>query len=259
MTDQRNLFITLFRTAVLFFGALLANLCTVQGLSAVLPALPPLAVTAAGSLAALLCGWLLAFCLSGRKPLLSCFGRGRIRHPLGWGALGIFLMQSAGFVGTFFGQAEPSPAHGEPWVMTILLRVMLVPILEESLYRGLLLNIAAPADSSRQSMAFPVVVQGILFGLLHSSPAAMLYAMAGGILLGIFAVKSGSLRFPMAVHIVNNFIAFIQTLLAAQIGTLTARMFGFLVWLIAGAGTIWLRRQGNKEEETHDEISKSSP
>ena len=254
----RTLVMILLKTAMLFFCSLLGNLVVSHSLP---PTLPAGVAPMLGNLAGFLAGLLFALLFRQRPAQWLTFSRGRLKHPIGCGLSLLFGIQTLGFladlISSITGQSTDHPVNpAENWLITFLAVVILSPLLEEMLYRGLIMGISRPTAVS--APAFSVVLQGILFGLMHSTPSAMLYAAAGGILLGYFAAKSGSLRFSSAVHIVNNFIAFIQLLLQIYAGLPIALLFSGLVWLIGGIGTIWLMRQMHKGVETDDEISKYS-
>lgn len=250
MADQRKSLTALFSTAVLFFGALLANQWVNIGISLRFPSLPASVITVLGSLAGVIACALLAKLLRPKHGIKINFGRWQLDHPWGWGMAVLFAMQSMGwiaeFTGSFFGFSPASPEAAEPWPLTLLFRVLTIPILEELFYRGFLLEIAFSDESSPNRWKFPVILQGLLFALLHRSPIAMAYAAVGGILLGYFTVKTGSLRFSVLIHIVNNFIAFMQTQIALFFGLPSARLFCGLIWLAEGTGILWLVWQWHK-------------
>lgn len=79
--------------------------------------------------------------------------------------------------------------------------VIMAPLVEELLYRGLLLR------SLQRKVSPPVAVfiSGVIFGLVHlvGDPGAvdLLPALAGlGIILGVVAVRTNSLALPILIH-----------------------------------------------------------
>jgi uncharacterized protein len=91
-------------------------------------------------------------------------------------------------------------------VLTVLLFVVLGPIAEETLFRGLLFG------GPRRYAPFWVAagVTGALFGAAHLSTgdlaAAGLLAFLGVLLAGLYE-RSGSLGPPIALHMINNLAA----------------------------------------------------
>ena len=90
----------------------------------------------------------------------------------------------------------------EPW-LTILLSVILAPILEEVVFRGLV--------HSRLKRSMPMlasmIISAWLFGLMHVSIIAVIYASLLGFLLAWVMEKYKSLLAPMLVHFGFNLCA----------------------------------------------------
>lgn len=124
--------------------------------------------------------------------------------------------------------AQASSALNSPLLfMDILSVALLAPITEELIFRGLAL--------SRLQKAMPtglaVLLQGLVFGLIHGQILWMIYATCFGILLGWVRVKTGSLRASMLLHIGFNtssfFIGIIYALAPQTVGAeLTIALVG---------------------------------
>lgn len=85
---------------------------------------------------------------------------------------------------------------------------VLPPLLEELLFRGLLLSIFLPFGRT-----VAVLVSAVLFAMMHGSGHGIAYAFAVGIMLAIVAVESCSLLPCILIHAINNCISFLQTAL----------------------------------------------
>lgn len=84
-------------------------------------------------------------------------------------------------------------------VIIYLYICLLGPILEELLFRGVLLD-----GLRKYGNYFGIVMSAILFGLVHQNFIQCLPAVVMGIFLGAIAVKSGSLIPSIVIHILNN-------------------------------------------------------
>ncbi len=74
--------------------------------------------------------------------------------------------------------------------------VLVAPLTEELLFRGLLL----PALAARYGTRIAIVLTGVLFGLFHLDAQAAVYASVMGILLGVVRVRAGSVLPAIALH-----------------------------------------------------------
>lgn len=77
---------------------------------------------------------------------------------------------------------------------------LMAPILEEILFRGLMLS------TLRRSMpTWPaIIVSAVLFGVAHANPIGIIYATAGGILMGWLACRLHSIMPSIFLHIAFN-------------------------------------------------------
>ena len=85
--------------------------------------------------------------------------------------------------------------------LVVLGAALLAPVMEELLFRGVLLN--AAANAARSTWA-GILISALMFGLIHAElhhvPALMLF----GAVLGYAYVRSGSLWLPVLMHVVFN-------------------------------------------------------
>ena len=91
-----------------------------------------------------------------------------------------------------------------PWGFVIV--AVLVPLAEEIVFRGTLLR--------RLLIRFrnpwiPILISAIVFGCVHGNMAQFIHATLLGILLGWLYYNTRSVLPGLALHFVNNFIAFI--------------------------------------------------
>ncbi len=105
-----------------------------------------------------------------------------------------------GYVGNLLSEPILPPEPGFR-MLTILLAVVLAPVMEEIVFRGLLLNRMMVKVGVQRAVIF----SSLLFGLLHGE--AFLGATLFGIVMCLLYLHSESLWAPTLVHIANNGIA----------------------------------------------------
>ncbi|MBQ8781306.1 MAG: CPBP family intramembrane metalloprotease [Oscillospiraceae bacterium] len=87
-------------------------------------------------------------------------------------------------------------------LLNILTSIILAPIAEELIFRGILLS-----EAARINERFAIVFSAVMFGLMHGNPYQFASAAIIGLVLGYSVIKTGSL-FPAIVgHITVNFMA----------------------------------------------------
>lgn len=121
---------------------------------------------------------------------------------------------------------------GNQSAVMIIATVILGPIVEEVIFRGLVL--------SRLRCVFPasvaVIFSSVLFGLTHGQLLWMAYAFLLGILLSAIAVKTGSILPSLCVHVSFNLVgSFINRLPISGI----AEVFVCIAALILTVTLLW--------------------
>ena len=99
-----------------------------------------------------------------------------------------------------FGGSLPDIA---PSFALFLGAVLLAPITEELLFRGLLLRILRPFGDG-----WAILLSALLFAFAHGSFFQMPYAFVAGLLLAYTAVAAGGILFPLLFHFLYNLFAF---------------------------------------------------
>lgn len=96
-------------------------------------------------------------------------------------------------------------------VMGALLFIIIGPIIEELICRGLFINMLF----ERNTFWAPIITSGLFFGLLHASGnfIELLYYVFFGIILSFTYKKTGILSLTIAIHIINNLISYTSTFL----------------------------------------------
>ena len=94
----------------------------------------------------------------------------------------------------------------DPW--GIVLIAIIGPVAEEVLFRWGIMRHYMPGGAWRA-----ILISALAFGIIHMNPAQVPFAAAMGVMLGILYWRSGSIAWPIALHILNNSLACAQILL----------------------------------------------
>ena len=124
------------------------------------------------------------------------------------------------------GVTAPASALPEDWMLTVitfLSAVILAPLLEELLFRGVALNALLPLNNGA------IALCGLLFALMHYSAYSLLYAFVAGCLIAFCTKKSNSLKMAVGLHFVNNLLTFVSLAIAVYIGEVASAVFGYLL------------------------------
>lgn len=118
-----------------------------------------------------------------------------------------------------FGYQSPSSTSlgGEESLLTIAVEVfvtaMLVPVMEELVFRGVVLSALR-----RYGIGFSIAASALVFGLAHMDPSSVVFATIAGLVFGFLYAKTNNLWLPILIHALNNLIA--------TLGTHTDYLFG---------------------------------
>ena len=125
--------------------------------------------------------------------------------------------------------------------------VILAPIFEEILCRGLILN------TLRKAMPkwVAIVLSSAIFGIIHGNPIQFIYATALGILLGWLYTKYDSILIPMLCHLVFNLMSTINSYLDMenQIVTLIMGLIIFASVPVFALSLVYICLKKIKKEE----------
>jgi len=171
--------------------------------------------------------WVLARALHGLRPrwlasvvpglrwrfLLPCLGVAVVALAAQV-AVGQLLPHTAGDVD---GSVNPFTSRVAWTVLVIVLTTPLQAAGEEYLFRGYLLSAFGSLFRSRWA---GIVLSALLFALAHGVQNAPLFLdrFAFGLLAGYLVVRTGGLEAGIALHVVNNFVAFGLALAFGDLG-----------------------------------------
>lgn len=110
------------------------------------------------------------------------------------------VVQAEQFFG-FGGDMLEMPLNDNPLVLAlyVLSTVIIPPIVEEMMFRGMILQ-----GLRRFGDGFAVIASAAMFGLYHGNFAQAVFAFLCGLILGYVAVRSNSLLPAILIHFLNN-------------------------------------------------------
>lgn len=183
----------------------------------------------------------------GFKPF-HCFGEGRITFKLLGGALvlGMGAMYSWAYIYQIIQQLtgfsdpmnEASTAQAEallsfdniPGVVVYCLYVCIIaPVFEEFLFRGILLR-----TLSKYHVGFAAFATSLFFGLMHGNLNQVPGAFLAGLVLAYVAIRSGSIRTPILIHMFINTYSTVMGILSVNKPELE-NMLGIISLAFTGA------------------------
>ncbi len=125
----------------------------------------------------------------------------------------LFMMYAGNIVGTLittgisvlFSRETVNPimnyAMDDNPIAKLLFLVVLAPMIEEFLCRRQIIDRIRQYGEKRA-----VIVSAVLFGLMHGNLSQMFYAFALGLVFGYIYLRTGRLRYTIALHMFVNFL-----------------------------------------------------
>lgn len=117
---------------------------------------------------------------------------------------------------------------------TFMIAVVAAPVVEELLFRGIVLRSMRKFTPAWAA----ILVSSVLFGVYHLNIVQAVYATLMGIAAGILYEKKRNLLFPILVHFANNLITMLQGFAPSEVNELISI---FILIMIAPAGYIVCR------------------
>lgn len=161
-------------------------------------------------------------------------------------ALAIFVSYVLAFVPEEIMKAyeEASAALTEgPIVLQILSTVILAPIMEEILFRGIVL----PRFAKAMPLPIAVIASSLVFGIMHGQLVWIAYATFLGLVMSVIALREKSIKASMLFHIVFNlFGSFIGVFELEGIALIVVCVASFIV----AAVCMWFILKKDEEQIT---------
>ena len=144
-------------------------------------------------------------------PPRSALGAGRFLRLL---PVCVFLMYAGNLIGTavtsglgmLLGSEVENPLldyamGGGPFLVKLLVLAVLAPLVEELVFRRALIDRMRVYGEKTA-----VVTSALMFALFHGNLSQFFYALALGLLFGYVYVKTGWLRYSIALHMLGNLL-----------------------------------------------------
>ena len=123
---------------------------------------------------------------------------------------------------------------GQANVVSLLATVILAPIVEEIMFRGVTMQLAGKAGAG---FLLANLIQAVAFGIYHFNLIQGIYATILGLVLGYVAYKYDSIYPSILLHLAYNFAATILSASAEFLPDTMATQVGILVVML---GTTWI-------------------
>lgn len=150
--------------------------------------------------------------------------------------LNLFTMGFILVVGKVKGADVVNPLEGvisnsSIWA-TIIFAGILSPIIEEILFRGVMLNKLRTYGDK-----IAIITTALLFGLFHENFSQFFYAVGLGVVFAYVTLKTGTIKYSIGLHIMINMMG--SVIGTKVLSSNTAIMiFGIVVWVCVIAGLI---------------------
>jgi membrane protease YdiL (CAAX protease family) len=121
--------------------------------------------------------------------------------------LGVGIQKLFDYAGIKLTEVDISlPGNIAQNVIMVIYVCVLGPVLEEILFRGLILQSLRPWGDN-----LAILVSGVLFGLMHLNLPQGASAVLAGFFFGFVAIKTGSILPTIVLHILNNVVAMVSS------------------------------------------------
>ncbi len=113
-----------------------------------------------------------------------------------------------------------------------LFMVIVAPVCEELIFRRMVFRRLLPMGET-----FAIVMSALLFALFHSNLFQAFYAFALGVLFGCVVVKTGRIRYTIALHALLNLLGSV-VVFALEPYELASAIYTVLIYLLMAAGLV---------------------
>ena len=125
-------------------------------------------------------------------------------------------------------------------VFSFITIVIAAPVIEELIFRGIILN----GLLQRYSPVKSIILSSILFGIVHLNPWQFVSALISGVFSGWVYYRTKKLSLSILIHLVNNLVAFVviyfmdtETMMNESLSELYG---GFMNFILITAGAIFV-------------------
>jgi membrane protease YdiL (CAAX protease family) len=118
-------------------------------------------------------------------------------------------------------------------IFYMLYGTLIPPLVEELLFRGVILNILRQHGDS-----FAIIMSAFIFGLYHGNIPQFVFAFLMGLIAGYLYIRTGSILIPILIHMFNNGFSCLSVLIQQWYGNTVFENFQsayFSAFLLLGA------------------------
>lgn len=113
--------------------------------------------------------------------------------------------------------------------MSIIQVVIIAPIVEEVMFRGILFNYIRKRSGN---IVFAIIISSITFGIAHGNGEQGIYASILGVFLALIYLYTGSIFGDILVHMIANGVTTFQNvILSSFTGTVKTKILLDIVWI----------------------------
>lgn len=127
-------------------------------------------------------------------------------------------------------------------LLTLLSTAVLPAILEELLFRGVILQLLRPAGDLTA-----LILSSVLFGVTHGTVEQIPFATVVGLICGYFVLKTGNIYLGMALHFLNNAMSVVLDCVLLHASDAEAVAWTYSVFIVLTAlglvGWLFLRHR----------------
>jgi len=129
-------------------------------------------------------------------------------------------------------------SFGDDLLTNVIIAVYVIiaaPILEELMYRGAAMKLLSPVNKT-----FALVATSLLFGLMHTNFNQIFNGILVGPVFGYIALKSGSIKPSIILHMVCNIHGLLIDVLGQKLGDTGMTVYCLIVMVIGLVGGYFL-------------------
>jgi len=169
-------------------------------------------------------------------PILLCILLGA--------ALNVFTISVVSMLPHSWQQQPIDGMIGDNIIIEIIGLALLAPILEEIIFRGIVLK------RLTKTMKLPIalVLQALIFAVIHFNLLQGAYAFILGIIIGIVYIRFNSIWYAIALHVIYNSTSIIITHIAgdSEVNLLYFMIISIFILLVSLIGLIILTHKRSK-------------
>ena len=145
------------------------------------------------------------------------------------------ILVNAAAVSNSYGEVVTSQYSCHP-VIGVIVACLIAPVAEEILFRGIIFT-----SFRRYTPIFlAVIISGVIFGIYHGNIVQGIYAFIFGCLAALSYEYYGHFAAPVAVHVLQNLVAYLGTYLLLQNTFVVSWVFVAIMGVVALAAVILL-------------------